>query len=95
MNSLNKLLNNPTQENKELYLKEVNQIEYQLLEEAENYPYKSREYFSKRTEAFSFRKKSAMELITLWVKKYGNVNDCPVKYVDTLNIPFQSIKVPL
>ena len=88
------LIENPTEETKSLYLKEVNQIEYQLLEEAEKYSKKSQEYFSKRAEAFSFRKDSAMKLIQEWVKKYHTTKDCPVSYADTLNIPFQSIQVP-
>jgi hypothetical protein len=75
-------------------LKEVNKIEYQLLEEAESFPKKSQEYFSKRTEAFSFRRNSAMKLIREWVQQYKTTEGCPVAYADTLNIPFQTIKIP-
>lgn len=88
------LIENPTEENKSLYLKEVNQSEYQLLEEAEKYSKKSQEYFSKRAEAFSFRRNSAMKLIQEWVKKYKTTEGCLVSYADTLNIPFQAIQVP-
>lgn len=88
------LVDSPTEENKSLYLKEVNKIEYQLLEDVEHYPKKSKDYFSKRTEAFSFRRNSAMTLIREWVKKYKTTQGCPVNYADTLNIPFQSIKIP-
>lgn len=88
------VIENPTEENKELFFKEIQKIEYQLLQEAEKLSYKSQEYFAKRTEAFSFRRNTAIKLLHLWMQKYSNVNECPMKYADTLNIPFQSIQVP-
>ena len=88
------LVEQPTEENKSIYLEEINKIEYQLLLEAENYSKKSQDYFSKRTEAFSFRRNSAINVIRQWVAKYKTTKDCPVNYADTLNIPFQSIQVP-
>lgn len=94
MISLTQVIENPTEINQELFFKELQKIEYQLLQEAEKLPYKSQEYFAKRTEAFSFRRNTAMKLIRLWMQKYHNVNECPMKYADTLNIPFQTIKTP-
>lgn len=93
MISLTELIENPTEINKELFFKEIEKTEYQLLEEAEKLPYKSQEYFSKRTEAFSFRRNTAMKLIRLWIQKHNSLDDCPMKYADTLNIPFSTIKV--
>lgn len=88
------LVENPTEENKENYLNFVSITEYSFLEDAETLPFKSQEYFDKRTEAFSYRRKCAMMLIHKWVAKYGTLENCIVSYADTLNIPFQTIKVP-
>lgn len=89
-----KLVNNPTEENKEKYNKFISETEYNLLVDCENFPYKSQEYFLKRTIAFSFRGKCAVKLISNWVGKYGTSEGCPVSYADTLNIPFREIKKP-
>lgn len=91
---IQKVLDDPTEENKQFYLKFINHKEYSLLLEAEEKPFKSKEYFHKRTEAFACRRESAMVLIREWVKKYNTSEGCPVTYADTLNIPFRDIKVP-
>lgn len=88
------LVKNPTEENKEKYLKFVNEMEYSLLQESETLPFKSQEYFNKRTEAFAYRRKCAMILINYWLATHGSTENAPVSYADTLNIPFQQIKVP-
>jgi hypothetical protein len=91
---ISNLVSNPTEENKEKYNKFISQTEYNLLVDCENLPYKSQEYFSKRTIAFSFRGECAVKLISNWVSKYGTSEGCPVSYADTLNIPFREIKKP-
>lgn len=88
------LVQKPTEENKENYLKFVNEMEYSLLRDAEIHPYKSQEYFNKRTEAFAYRRKCAMMLLNSWVSVHGSSKDAPVSYADTLNIPFLQIKAP-
>lgn len=88
------IVENPTEENKEQYNKLVNQNEYQLLLDSQNFTPKSQEWFDKRKEAFSYRRKCALMLISSWVKKYGTTKGCVVSYVDTLIIPFQTIKQP-
>lgn len=88
------LIQKPTEENKEYFLKQLNQMEYQLLLDAENFPFKSQEYFNKRAEAFALRGKVAAKLLQAWVPVYGSTEGCPLKYADTLNIPFRSIGVP-
>jgi hypothetical protein len=88
------LVENPTDENRERYLKYVNQTEYSLLLEAENFPFKSQEYFNKRSEAFSYRGKCAAKLLRSWVPAHGSTEGCPASYADTLNIPFRQISVP-
>lgn len=87
------LVETPTEENKQTYLNFVSTTEYSLLEDAEKLPFKSQEYFDKRKEAFSYRRECAMMLIRQWVFKYGTTDDCVVSYADTLNIPFQTIKL--
>lgn len=89
---IQKVLENPSQENKIEYEKIVSEIEYNLLIESEKFPHKSQEKFSKRTEAFSFRRNCAIQLISKWVEKYNTTENCPVSYADTLNIPFREIK---
>lgn len=89
---IEELVNNPSEENVKNYFKHVLDVENQLLKESITLPYKSREYFDKRIEAFSYRRDCAKTLLTAWVAKYGSTENCPVKYVDTLNIPFQQIK---
>ena len=93
-NIIKDLVENPTEENKNAYEKFVSQKEYDLLVEAEKYEVKSKEYFNKRHEAFDFRPSSAAKLISVWIKKYKNLEECPVAYSDTLNIPFRKIKNP-
>jgi hypothetical protein len=85
------LVNTPSKENVEKYSTHIHESELFLLTEAENFPFKSRDYFNKRTEAFSYRRNSASILISKWVEKYKTTKDCPVSYADTLNIPFQKI----
>jgi hypothetical protein len=86
------LVETPSEENKQNYLNHILETENYLLKESTTLPYKSREYFDKRIEAFSYRKESAMKMISAWVKKYGSSENCVVSYADTLNIPFQTIK---
>lgn len=86
------LVETPSEENKQNYLNHILETENYLLKESTTLPYKSREYFDKRIEAFSYRRESAMKMISAWVKKYGSSDDCVVSYADTLNIPFQTIK---
>lgn len=93
-NLIEDLVKNPTEENALNYLEFVNEMEYSLLEYAETFPFKSQEYFNKRTEAFSYRRDCAKILLNSWVATYGSTLNCPVSYADTLNIPFQQIKVP-
>jgi hypothetical protein len=85
------LVNTPSEENVEKYFTHIHESELSFLTEAEHFPFKSREYFNKRTEAFSYRRNSASILISKWVEKYKTTKDCPVSYADTLNIPFQKI----
>lgn len=89
---IDKIVENPTEDLKELYNKTISKTEYQLLEESTQCPYKSQEYFNKRREAFAYRRECAVKMINAWVKKYGTSEDCPVKYSDTLIIPFQKIE---
>jgi hypothetical protein len=88
------LVETPTEENKENYLRFVNEMEYSLLRESETLPFKSQEYFNKRKEAFAYRRECAMMLINSWIATYGSIQDAPVSYADTLIIPFQQIKEP-
>jgi hypothetical protein len=93
-NLIKTLVETPTEENKENYLKFVNEMEYSFLQDAETFPFKSREYFDKRRKAFAYRRECAMMLLNYWVATYGSSKNAPVSYADTLNIPFQQIKVP-
>jgi len=86
------LVESPTDDNKQKYLDHIAETEYALLVESNNLPFKSREYYDKRIEAFSYRRESAMKLIKAWVSKYGTSENCVVSYADTLNIPFREIK---
>jgi hypothetical protein len=91
---ISELVESPTDDNKQKYLEHIDKIEYDLLVESNELPFKSREYYEKRIEAFSYRRESAMKLISAWVSKYGTSENCVVSYADTLNIPFQQIKKP-
>ena len=86
------LVKEPTDEHKDKYLKFVNEMEYSLLQDAETLPFKSQGYFNKRREAFAYRRECAIMLLRKWVATYDSTENCPVSYVDTLNIPFQQIK---
>lgn len=88
------LVKDPTEENIQNYLQFVNEMEYSLLQDAETFPFKSQEYFNKRKQAFAYRRECAMMLLNKWVATYGSSENCLVSYADTLNIPFQQIKVP-
>jgi hypothetical protein len=91
---ISELVESPTDDNKQKYLEHIDKIEYDLLVESNELPFKSREYYEKRIGAFSYRRESAMKLISAWVSKYGTSENCVVSYADTLNIPFQQIKKP-
>lgn len=88
------LVENPTEKNILNYLEFINEMEICLLEDAHSLPFKSQEYFNKRSEAFSYRRECAIMLLNKWVSVYSSTENCPIKYADTLNIPFQSIKGP-
>ena len=88
------LVKNPTEELKETYLNFVNTTEYSLLEDAEDLPFRSPEYFDQRKRAFAYRVECAKILLRHWVATYGSTSGCPVTYADTLNVPFQQIKKP-
>jgi len=88
------LVENPTEDNKTGFLFSLMQLEYSTLEEAETHPKKSKEYFQTKTKAFSIRSEYAKILLCKWVSKYGSTEGCPLKYEDTLNIPFRQIKKP-
>jgi hypothetical protein len=93
-NLIETLIEAPTEENKENYLKFVNEMEYSLLQDAETLPFKSQEYFDKRKQAFAYRRECAMMLLNSWVSAHGSTDNCPTSYADTLIIPFQQIKTP-
>jgi hypothetical protein len=86
------LVENPNDHTKQEYLNHVHSTEHSLLHESEKLIFKSQEYFDKRNEAFSYRKKCAIMLLNQWVEKYKTSDGCLVTYADTLNIPFQQIK---
>lgn len=88
------VVSNPTDDKKNEFLNCIQQLEYSLLVDAESLPFKSREYFDKRTEAFSVRGKYAKIILKKWIAKFNSTEGCPLKYEDTLNIPFRSIKKP-
>jgi hypothetical protein len=91
---LSKVLEEPTEENKENYLNKLNELEYALIEESAKYPDKSQENLDLRKESFSTRATYAKKMLSLWVNKYQTTEGCPHSYQDTLNIPFQQIKKP-
>ena len=91
---LHKVLNSPTDENKQNYLENLNILEYITLQEAHKYNPKTPEYFAIKKEAFAVRPKFAKSMLSLWVSKFGSSSGCPHKYEDTLNIPFKSIATP-
>lgn len=85
------LLETPTQENITHFFQLLKDEEIRLLELAENEPPKTTEYFKKRQNAFNLRRDIAMYLIPLWISKFGTTVDCPLKFQDTLNIPFRTL----
>jgi hypothetical protein len=87
------VIENPTEENKNTFLTSLNELEYSILASAEDFPKKSPEYFQIRTQAFSIRPEYARMLLRKWVAKFGSTDGCPLKYEDTLNIPFRQIKL--
>jgi hypothetical protein len=89
---IDKLLENPSEENKNLFLENLQKEEYNTLVEAEKKEYKSYEYFKARTKAFQLRPLIAMELVPKWVLKFGSQVGCPLQFKDTLNVPFREIK---
>ena len=91
---INQVVENPTDDNKQEYLKELNLLEIAILKEAEKYKPKTQEYFSIRQEAFATRGKYAKMFLNQWVAKYGTTNGSPHSYENTLNIPFRSIASP-
>jgi hypothetical protein len=96
---IEKTLENPSQENVNELLKFIEEVSYSLLEDSLTYPFKSREYFEKRTEAFSVKKEVMVKFISSWVNKYRTTENFPIPfktspYEHTLNIPFQEIKKP-
>lgn len=91
---IDQVIENPTEENKQIFLKELNLLEYSLLVEAETHPKKTTEYFRTRTKAFSVRPEYAKVILKKWTEKFKTTEGCPLKYEDTLNIPFRQIKLP-
>lgn len=89
---IDSVIENPTEENKNNFLTSLSALEYSTLVAAEELPRKSREYFQMRTQAFSVRPECARMLLRKWVAKFGSTDGCPLKYEDTLNIPFRQIK---
>lgn len=88
---INSFVENPSEENKQNYMDYVFKTEHNLLKQSTTLPYKSREYFDKRIEAFSYRRDCARKMINKWVEKYKTSSGCCVSYADTLIIPFQQI----
>lgn len=91
---IQKVIIEPTRENIEKYLNELNILEYSILVESNKYKLKTPEYFNIRKEAFSTRPKYAKMMLNQWVKKYQNTKNCPHTYQDTLSIPFRQITKP-
>jgi hypothetical protein len=87
------VVENPTKENKQTFLASLSALEQSTLAAAEELPRKSQEYFKMRTQAFSIRSECARMLLRKWVAKFGSTDGCPLKYEDTLNIPFRQIKL--
>lgn len=89
---ISELLESPTDENKEKYNSFVLNQQHELLKEVAYTIYKSQDYFNKKSKAHSYKRDCAIKLISKWVEKYGTTEGCPVKYADTLLVPFQQIK---
>jgi hypothetical protein len=91
---INKVVEDPSEENKQEYLSFVNLVEYSLLQEAETFPFRSREYFDKRKRAFAYRRECAIMFLNSWIATHKTTENSPVTYADTLIIPFTQIKKP-
>jgi hypothetical protein len=94
---IQKTIDCPSEENVKELLKFTEEVSYSLLEDAETLPYKSREYFSKRQEAFFTKANMYKRFINCWVAKHHSTENFPLPYKTspyemTLNIPFQEIK---
>lgn len=89
---IHQFVETPSPELQQLYEALVHQTEYNLLIEANSFPFKSQEWFDKRREAFAFRRECAKRMINAWVKKHETSQGCFITYAETLNIPFQTIK---
>lgn len=87
------LVENPTEDNKQTFLVSLAALEHSTLAAADKFHKKSQEYFQMRTQAFSVRPECAKMLLRKWVSKFGSIDGCPLKYEDTLNIPFRQIKL--
>jgi hypothetical protein len=73
---IDSVIQNPTDENKEMYDDYVSRLEYDLIVE------------NKRSEAFTIRGKCAAKMLQKWISVYGSSEGCPASYADTLNRPF-------
>lgn len=80
---IQKIVENPTENNKKEYENVINQLEYDLAMQGN------------KVEAFSIRGKCAEKMLKEWVSKYKSTEGCPCSYADTLNIPFRQIKKPI
>jgi hypothetical protein len=91
---IKKVVEDPSEENKQEYLSFVNQTEYSLLQDAETFLFKSQEYFDKRKQAFAYRRECAIMFLNSWIATHKTTENSPVTYADTLIIPFTQIKRP-
>lgn len=91
---IKKVVEDPSEENKQEYLSFVNQTEYSLLLDAETLPFKTQEYFDKRKQAFAYRRECAIMFLNSWIATHKTTENSPVTYTDTLIIPFTQIKRP-
>lgn len=93
------LVDSPTEQNIKEFLNFLDLLSYSLLEDAETYPHKSQDYFSKRREAFAVKPEAYRKFINAWVSKHKSTENFPLPYKTspyelTLNIPFQEIRKP-
>jgi hypothetical protein len=91
---IKKVVEDPSEENKQEYFLFVNQTEYSLLLEAKTFPLRSQEYFDKRKQAFAYRRECAIMFLNSWIATHKTTENSPVTYADTLIIPFAQIKRP-
>lgn len=90
--AIDNLIEDPSEENKKLFIDALETEEYNVLVSADKLEFKSREYFKKRQEAFALRSKIAINILYKWNTKFNTSEGCPLQYRDTLNIPFREIK---